>query len=213
MLELDGGSKEGWAAAIAFSKRAACRTIDSLLLYNHQGKMSAANYPEKLVALRAIGIEIPDLVHRLVIEPRNQDEHAYQWPKKQAARDAVELAKLLEKATETIVDRGCIMSYGWNVMSTSLTKDSRSSFTIDGIEGEPMLFVHASHAAGAAMIVDPDRNEIQYCPLSDWDAVEENQLAILLRSQLEMPNRGYTQWPIEHFNNPVLLDALYDQRP
>ena len=151
-------------------------------------------------------------MHRLIIDPRNKDEHDYQWPLETSARDGVDLSRLLVKAMQPIIDRGCIVSFGMSIMTTFHVKANRTTFTIDEIKGDPMLFVHAPHHAGAAMIIDPNRNEIQYCPLSDWDAVAENELAILLRTQLEMPNTGSSQWWIEHLNDSVLLDALYGEK-
>src|ERR1700722_13259932 len=72
------GNANGFDTALTYAKRAACRRIDGFLAYNHLSKFDRKSYPEKCDILRKVGINIPSIVHDLVIDPRNESEHRYQ---------------------------------------------------------------------------------------------------------------------------------------
>jgi hypothetical protein len=68
-------------SALNYAKRAACREIDGFMVRNHLSHLIRAKYPEKIEMLCDVGISIPEVVHELVIEPRNEVEHKYRaWP-------------------------------------------------------------------------------------------------------------------------------------
>jgi hypothetical protein len=138
-------------------------------------------------ALRDIDIVMPEVVHQLAIQPRNLGEYAYRRPNKTTATRAYEIAELVEKAMHPVVDRGAILSIGWCISYDASTVNGVRGFEVLGIEGEPMLFVDAVHKGGAALIISPERNEIHDCPMSDFSADQERELALLLNPNWTCP--------------------------
>ena len=84
----------GQDAAVCYAKRAVCRLIDSLMLYNHLQRWAGDNYPSKIEMLEKIGIEIKSVIYELVIDSRNDIEHNYSGATEKQARHAVELAEM-----------------------------------------------------------------------------------------------------------------------
>jgi hypothetical protein len=77
------GDGYGLSNAVTYAKRAAACRIDLLLRYNHLLPFARSAFPAKVSALRQVGIGIPDVVHELVIDPRNALEHNYDIPSQQ----------------------------------------------------------------------------------------------------------------------------------
>jgi len=117
LTEADG---YGLSNAVTYAKRAAACRIDVLLQYNHLVPFSRSMFPEKITALRRVGLSIPDVVHELVIDPRNAVEHNYQLPDPETARHAVGVAELFVGATDAEYQRSSIVAVGWNVMGSQL---------------------------------------------------------------------------------------------
>ncbi|MEO6823537.1 MAG: hypothetical protein ABI167_02200 [Nitrosospira sp.] len=91
---LDEGSDSGLSSCISHAKLAVCSILDKLLIQNHLSKMLGKNYPAKINMLKEIGISIPSVVHKLIIEPRNELEHKYAKPNLEMAENALGVARL-----------------------------------------------------------------------------------------------------------------------
>src|SRR5690349_21903094 len=74
---LAGGGAHGLSDAITYAKRAVASRIDALALFNHLRPILRSSYPRRMEALQEIGIDVPEVVHDLVIDPRNDLEHDY----------------------------------------------------------------------------------------------------------------------------------------
>jgi hypothetical protein len=59
----------GLSNAIAYAKRAVACRIDVLVRYNHLTPVFDCKYPRKIETLRDVGVDVPDVVHELVIAP------------------------------------------------------------------------------------------------------------------------------------------------
>ena len=102
----------GWDTAICYAKRAVCRRIDGFLVMNHLGQFAGRHYPEKLEIITDIGIFAPEVIHELVIDPRNDIEHEYSSANRQTARRAVNMCDMFLKSTEVEAGRFAIISFG-----------------------------------------------------------------------------------------------------
>jgi len=99
MTDITSNDQRGWSNAVANSKRSVCRRIDTLLLCCQLDRYLKENYPERLRALQEVGLPAPNIVHSLIIDPRNVQEHAYHEVSAEAASHAVDIAHLFERAT------------------------------------------------------------------------------------------------------------------
>lgn len=178
------GDAHGLSNAIAYAKRAAACRIDVLVRYNHLAWAAHANYPAKLAALRLVGLEIPDVVQELVIEPRNDLEHEYQPADGAIARHAVGISDLFLKATKDDYESGSIVALGWNVMGSHAFKDGRELVQFREFGSRPMLFIDVFSDPPAAKIVDPGQNETRAAELRAFTQAQSVSLARLLRTGL-----------------------------
>ena len=98
------------ANGLTNAKRAIANRVDALL-YCHGlrgfAKRGRWGIPEKIASLRRVGINTPDLVHRLVNRPRNSLEHEYVIPSEaESVMNTIEIAELYLAATDSIAERG-----------------------------------------------------------------------------------------------------------
>jgi hypothetical protein len=94
-------NETGWDAAIGFAKRAVCREIDAMVVNNHLGRFLGRAYPEKQEMLHRLGLNAPEVLHDLVISPRNESEHGYKRSSKAEATHAVQIAQLFLQALKS----------------------------------------------------------------------------------------------------------------
>ena len=112
---LSRGGEDAWDSAAGWAKRAACRRIDGILEHNHLGRFLGENYKQKAEYLAVLDIPGLDLLREMVIDPRNDIEHAYASATDEQARRACEFAKLFLRATEAEASTRAIAALGWNV--------------------------------------------------------------------------------------------------
>ena len=151
----------GLSNAVTYAKRAAACRIDVLFQYNHLVRFSRLEFPAKITALRQVGLSIPDVVHELVIDPRNAVEHNYQLPDPETARHAVGVAELFVGATDAEYRRSSIVAVAWNVMGSQLLTSKREHVQFREFSDRPMLFIDVFEEPHTAKIVDPKNSEIR----------------------------------------------------
>jgi hypothetical protein len=187
---LDCRDAYGLSNAISYSKLAVACRIDRLLWHHHLSSCHRAKFPQKLEVLRCIGVKIPGVVQRLVIEPRNEIEHAYRAPEEGEARNAVEIAEMCVAATEEEAERSPIVALGWNVNGSHVMGDFGRSVTFHGFRDGVMAFIDVFQTPAAAKIVDPQAGEVRVAGLADFTRQEAEDLAQILRSHYSHGSRS-----------------------
>ncbi|MEI6372026.1 MAG: hypothetical protein WCO49_20330 [Nostocales cyanobacterium ELA608] len=184
---LEEGDEYGLSNAISYAKQSLCCRVDILVRYNHLVKHFQGNYPQKIEALQKIGVNIPKVVQRLVIDPRNVFEHHYSLPKKEEIIDAVEISELLIQATETEYNRSSIIAVNWNAMGMSSSNLVKfEEFDDDKI----MLFIDVFENPAKAKIVDPINREIRYVEMKQFTYDQSIQLSQILRRNYSNASLG-----------------------
>jgi hypothetical protein len=189
----------GRSNAITYAKRAVASRIDALVLFNHLRPFLRSLYRRKIEALNRVGIDVPDVVHELVIDPRNDLEHEYSWPEASTARHAVGVADLFLRATQAEYERTSIVALQWSVNGSQLISPAGEVVTFRGFGPRTMLFVDVFEDVPTAKIIDPAASEIRAVPLADFDGEQALTLAGLLRrsyggSHLSQSGRGPTYY-------------------
>jgi hypothetical protein len=172
----------GLSNAVTYAKRSAACRIDLLLQYNHLVPFWRSTYPAKIVALRQVGVSIPDVVHELAIDPRNALEHNYRLPSQDVARHAVGVAELFLRATDAEYERSSIVAVAWNVMGSQLLASGQEYVNFREFGDRPMLFVDVFDEPHSARIVDPENGETRSAPLSSFSEDQSLALAGILRA-------------------------------
>jgi hypothetical protein len=116
-----------------------------------------------------------------VIEPRNQLEHFYQFPRRDGAGHAVEIAGLFISATDAEARQSSIVAVGWNALGGSFINNLSERVEFRGFSDHPMLFLDVFENPAVAKIVDPKSHEIRWAALSSFTREEALELAKLLR--------------------------------
>jgi hypothetical protein len=185
------GSPFGYDAAVGYAKRAVCRLIDSLVLYNHLhlGRGAPVNYRSKIDALREVGIEVKSVVYDLVIDRRNDIEHSYSGATEGQARHAVELAEMAlpplmgEARLWAIITLG--LNYG-NIMAPNpAAEGGYSEWSYDWEADVPFLLVDHADPTPRVLIIHRKDEEIRYAPLARFERDQAVELAKQLREQRE----------------------------
>ena len=185
---LEDGGGYGLSNAIGYAKQTVACRIDGILRSYRVRALERANYPAKIDVLNELGVSIPQIIKELVIDPRNEVEHKYQMPTRQAARQAIEIAELLLRATEAESTRPSIVAVNWNVLGGLSWNGRQHHVTFDGFSNEPMLLIDVFDSPNSVKIVDPLRDEIRWASLASFDKKEALQLARLLRANYACPN-------------------------
>ncbi len=181
---LKQGGDKGLSDAVTYAKRSVCRTIDSLLRRHFMTVFLGRQYPDRIDALVKVGLTVPEIIHDLVIDPRNQIEHDYRIPTLKEAKHAVELAELLLRSLEH--DIGVYPPVlVWPELQSlqSYSPAQGHYFEITGFGSHPILFVDLFQDEQSVKIIDIESNEIQSASLSRFQSADSIELAKLLRTQ------------------------------
>lgn len=179
----------GHDAAVCYAKRAVCRIIDSLILYNHLGRWAGHDNRLKTDLLKEVGIEIRSVVKDLIIDRRNDIEHNYSGATEEQARHAVEIAEmaippLMEEAKLwAIVTLG--LNYGGNITAPNpAAPGDYSDWNYDWEADVPFLLVDHADSAPSVMIIHRKDQEVRYAPLSKFERGQAIDLVKQLREQV-----------------------------
>lgn len=176
------GTSYGLSNAICYGKRAVACRIDVLVRYNHLAPFFRANYPDKIEALRQLDIYVPDVVHDLVIDPRNILEHSYVSPAKDVAHHAIDVADLFIQASQSEYERSSIVAVNWNVLGSHRAGSNGVHICFREFGKEPMLFIDVFEETTTAKIIDPKINEIRFSSLARFKREHALKLSQILRS-------------------------------
>jgi hypothetical protein len=161
----------GWDIGVSYAKRAVCRRIDGFLANNWLDHFGGRKYPEKIDMLCEIGIPIPGIVHRLVIESRNEIEHDYQSVGKDDAADAVDVAHLMLSASAAEAPREAVVLAGghFDVASGIKSTEPRVEFhTINSLGSDPLVFVDFLENPKQVKLVYPQDEDIRFAEIKNF---------------------------------------------
>jgi hypothetical protein len=186
---LNNKGQRGNADALTWAKRSLCARIDRFLRLCLLSEVALSKYPARIELLRGVGIEIPDVAYKFVIEPRNELEHLYRLPPDQSiARDAVEIAQLCLSATNAylngdLAERRCgHIALNWNILFPwySSARHGTQSLEFQGFTNEPMIFADIFTEPIKVKVVDPASNEIRFANLSAFNKTQAIELCVLM---------------------------------
>ena len=193
---LTEGDEYGRSNALTYSKRAVCELIDSILIHHQMLVVLSKKYPKRIKALNQIGIDVPEVIHKLIIQPRNEAEHDYRVPSQNDAKDALEIAKLLVTALDKEVNHRPPVLYWPGLCYKSFSSpDSGVRFEITEIGDHPLFFADVFQSEPVAKIVHRNEEEICVCALDSFSFAEAVRLGTWLHSK--PCNQG---WPDSHFH-------------
>jgi hypothetical protein len=184
------GGDYGLSNGLSYAKRAACCRIDRLLRNYHLQKFSRAFYPVKAKMLESVGIQIPEVIQKLIINPRNELEHAYFSPSIDEVRNAIDIAALLLRATDTDESLESIVALNANMLYSAGFGKTGEIASFNGWAKGSMLFIDIFDTPEAAKIVDGQAGEIRLTKLADFSQTEALELAKILHSHHTGQNRG-----------------------
>ena len=175
------GSDDGWDTAAGLAKRAVCRQMDSILVHNHLGHILGQNYGKKALYLASLRVPGLATLRELVIDPRNDIEHAYSLATQDQAKRACDIAELFLGASAGQADAPAILDLGWNFewagSPTAGPEDKRHSVKVTLKKAHPpFLFVNGYPDAPEAVILMPREETVHFCLLKEFTAEQALQL-------------------------------------
>lgn len=192
---LADGDDYGRSSALIYSKRAVCELIDSILIHHQMLAVLRKKYPERIKALNHIGIKIPDVIHKLIIEPRNKAEHDYRVPSKNEATHALDIAEMLLSALDNEVKhRPPVLYWPGLCYRSSSSPESGMRFEITEIGDHPFFFADVFESEPVAKIVYPKDQEMRVCTLDSFSF--ETAVGLGTWLHLKHCNQG---WPGSDF--------------
>lgn len=176
--DLEQGDPRGYSNCVTNAKRAVCRRIDEMVINTNLEQLSNRNYPEKIEALARVGHTCPEVVHELVIEPRNRHEHDYEPVKKATAKHAIEIADLFVRATGVSLpmermSRPVLFGRRDWTSESGFNKEEGSYFRFYSLPTAPFLLVDIFAPETVVRIINYPRLEVLCSPLNNF-SVEEN---------------------------------------
>jgi hypothetical protein len=209
-VALDRNSDDGWDAAASLAKRAVCRQMDGVLLNNHLACVVRKKNRAKANALQQLGIPGLSLLQSLVIDPRNQLEHAYDLAAPEQARHAVDVADLFLRATEKRGNEKAGITLGWEMSRTERGSSEPGQeyhlidYRLDKNHG-PFLLVTVFEAPVRVIVACPQNETAVWCAMTDFQVEDALPLSRLLRSHASSTStykRGVS---------PTFIGALREQ--
>jgi hypothetical protein len=180
----------GLANAITYAKRATCCRIDRLINNYHLQRLHRASFPEKIQALERIGIDIPSVIHELIIAPRNELEHDYTPADPDTARRALDIATLFLTATDSVDSQESIIVLNMNILYADGINRGKERVSFNGWSTGAMLFVDIFADPHMAKIVDGGHREVRYVELAKFTRQEAIDFASILHGHYSLQNRG-----------------------
>ena len=179
--------QHGLANAITYAKLATCCRVDRLINNYHLRRLHRLVFPEKIDALKRVGINIPSVVHELIITPRNELEHDYAPADLDTARRAVDIATLFLTATDSDEREESIVMLNMNMRASSAGGER---VTFNGWCPRTMLFVDIFAEPQAAKIVDGEQRQVSYSELTKFTRQQAIELARILHGHYSLQNRS-----------------------
>ena len=133
------------------------------------------------------------LLKNLVIDPRNDIEHAYNMATEAQARQAYEVADLFLRATEIEAGTPAIIALGWNVnyrgsmCSTPGKEYERIEYSMASFH-PPMLLIDAFEVNPEVFVLYSKDELLSVCLLNEFSSAQIIELNGMLRQYLKYPN-------------------------
>ncbi|HZZ77131.1 MAG TPA: hypothetical protein VFE62_01350 [Gemmataceae bacterium] len=182
------GGDDGWDSAAGWAKRAVCQRMDTLLVNNHFGSFLGRNYKDKADYLKQLKVPGLAVLRDLVIDPRNEIEHAYQVAKEEEAHLAHDVAELFLGATRDAAEVPAILALGLGSKAFVLcVKPGHEAHAVDlGIDrsSPPSLFIEGYPNNPNVLVLYPREEQIAQCPLKDFTCDQVLPLNARLRECL-----------------------------
>jgi hypothetical protein len=187
---LERGGHDGWDAAAAYAKRAACRQMDGILANNHLSGVLGRNYKDKARFLADLKVPGLGALRELVIDPRNDIEHEYALATEDQARRAYDIAELFLGATDGEAETPAVLGLGWAVPTKqviSLQPGNEYHYVEFGLTREtgPLLLVDYYTAEPAVLVLLPQEQVLRHCPLRELQPEQAIALNRRLRECLQ----------------------------
>jgi hypothetical protein len=196
---LSRGGDDAWDAAAGWAKRAVCRRMDGLLTNNHLGNFLGESNRRKAEYLGALQIPGLQVIRDMIIDPRNDIEHAYASATEEQARRAWEVADLFLRATETEAASPAIETLGWHVsysgqVCTKPGKEfARHEFSLRREQG-PMLLVDGFAEPTEVLVLHPKDADVAICGLAAFSSKQIIDLNGMLRAGLSSASGWLSQF-------------------
>jgi hypothetical protein len=188
---LGRGGSEGWDTAASLAKRAVCRQMDGILVHNHFGCFLGKNWKDKGGILARLDIPGLNLVRDLVIDPRNDIEHAYALATEEQAKRACDVAELFLSGTDQQAAIPAVLGLGWDtsgsdMMSTAPGREFHS--IVIGLKKEdgPRLLITAWEEEHRVLVLYPTDEMLSICPLQRFSVEQILTLNARLRDCLKV---------------------------
>lgn len=201
---LSHGGEQAWDSAAGWAKRAVCRQMDGILAHNHLGRFLGQNYKKKAEYLTRLKVPGLSLLRDLVIDPRNDIEHAYALATEEQARRACELAELFLGATEPAVSLPAIAALGWSIdysgafCSKPGKEYERHDFTVKHHHG-PTLLIDGYAKVAEVFVLHPKDEALSICPRDSFSSDQMIELNGRLRQCL-----ASTSYSSRHFDRALM---------
>lgn len=193
-ISFQGGDDRGFVSAVVDAKRAACRVLDTLILKYHLEYAKRCGYPEKIDALRKIGMSVDGVVMELIIDPRNELEHKYRVPESEDAAHAIQVAGLFVAAMRHEFDRKPIVAFGWNLAGGARhLQEAGDVVEFSGFTAKPMFFVDVFTKPVEIKVVDPHACEVRFARLNAFSEQDCVDLGKYLRSHYAHTKRDTSE--------------------
>lgn len=132
------------------------------------------------------------MIQELVIEPRNELEHAYIPANRDTARRAIDIASLFLDASAEIDARQSIIALNMNMRYSNQMGKGAQPVTFNGWSPNVMLFVDIFGEPHAAKLVDGAQHEIRYTELNKFTVSQAVELASICTRIIPKPT--VVQW-------------------
>lgn len=198
--DLLSNDARGWSNAIANAKRGVCRRIDTLLLSCNLDRFASKFYPDKIKALQEIGVSASNVIHELIIDPRNGLEHQYANVVERDARHAVEIADLFEKATrpksedERSAFARPLLFGDINDVESIYIKKEGWSYRLTSLPDGPLLLVDCEAEHAIVYILDLPHAEARQSRLSSFSESDAIKFAKWCGSARHATSGGIQQF-------------------
>lgn len=193
---------KNFSTSVSLSKKAVCVAIDRLLYACHLEKYFKKNYVQKIEIFEKMGIEIPLVIHDLIINVRNRDEHEYTESTLTEARYAFEIATLflgwlkhLDKVSGSyaVVFAGdCDDMFRFQQM---LCCDEIEEMVFEGAPDKGYLFFDESEARSKIKLINPSDCQGWYLCKDELSSSHIQQIREILAIDYpdEIPSRHWSE--------------------
>ena len=194
---LQRGGEDGWDTASSLAKRAVCRRMDGILAHNHLSCFLGRNNEKKAELLAELRVPALTLLRDLVIDPRNDIEHAYEPATQKQSRHACEAADLFLTSTDVEAEKPVVIALGWtaSIGMPDRERDGKkeSYLKVELTKGNaPTLLITGYPADPKVDILLPQEETIRTCGLKAFNGKQALELNSRLRECLRA--ESFTQW-------------------